>query len=354
MPPICPDVPPVSSIPTFDGPVFDRDNQALAAYRPPSSITPLDPDETSRRSDQPFPQPGSPADPAIIHQTFRHSSWAGRRDRVLRAMAAAEVPAGRLERCTKCGSAAWVLRSKNDPTAFRLATNRCRDRFCVPCSVEHQRVVSANIAKACDGKQLRFVTFTLRSTDSPLSESIDRLLESFGRLRRNPVYRKSMTGGVYLLEITLGSASGLWHPHLHVLVEGSYIPIKPLQDAWLSITGDSYIVDIRALRDSKAAAGYVAKYAGKALSSNVVNDPARLKEAILALKGRRVFSCFGSWVHLNLSKHPESAEEWETVGTLAAILADARSGNVAACAIVRQLRRSDAHDPITLFDPHPP
>lgn len=354
MTPLCPDAGPVSSVVGFDGPSLERDNQALATYRPPPLVPSLDPDETSRRFDRHSLPDGPGLDPAVVHQAFRHSGWADRRARVLRALQAIDVNAGRIERFTKCGTAAWVLRSKSDPTAFRLATNRCRDRFCIPCALDHQRVVSANIVKACDGRQLRFITLTLRSTDRPLQETIDRLLKSFNRLRRTHICSKSMVGGIYFLEITLGTSTGLWHPHLHVLVEGSFIPQKLLADEWLSITGDSYIVDIRALRDSKAAAGYVAKYAGKALSANVINDPDHLREGIVALAGRRVFSCFGTWVHLNLSKHPESAQEWETVGTLAAILADARAGNVSACAIVRSLGRSNAHDPLTLFDEHPP
>jgi hypothetical protein len=197
------------------------------------------------------------------------------------------------------------------------------------------------------------MTLTLRSTDAGLAETISRLYQCFARLRRSREIGKCMSGGLYFLELTLNSTTLQWHPHLHVLYEGSFIPVKRLSEVWHQTTGDSYIVDLRALRDSKAAAGYVSKYAGKALGANVVLIPQKLQEAMRALAGRRVFSCFGDWQHLSLSKAREDATEWECIGALGAVIRDAQRGVPEALAILRQLRSCHVTDPLTLFDSPP-
>ena len=95
-----------------------------------------------------------------------------------------------------------------------------------------------------------------------------------------------------------------WHPHLHVIAVGGFIPLGDLRAAWLGVTGDSHIVDIKLVRNAKATASYVAKYATKSIDSDLTNYPGPLKEAILALKGRRAIVTSGSWAKARLTKPP--------------------------------------------------
>jgi len=55
-------------------------------------------------------------------------------------------------------------------------------------------------------------------------------------------------------------------PHLHVVARGPYIPQRWLSHHWQQLTG-APIVDIRAVRGSRDAARYVAKYLTKALTA---------------------------------------------------------------------------------------
>ena len=262
-------------------------------------LTSLEPDETTVGSiSAPFVEP-VPSEESRLCLTFRHSGWATRRKLVLDAFRTADRPHARMQRFCSCGSISWVLASDDPTPRYRLVSNRCRDRWCTPCSTEKQRIVVGNVAQVLEGRALRLMTLTLKSSDVDLSAQITRLYKSFAKLRRRKEIRASLTGGLYFLEITFNDKTRQWHPHLHALFEGSYIPQALLRDLWLDITGDSFIVDVRGFRDSRMAAGYVAKYATKGVAGNVFTDPARLLQAVEALHGRRTFQTFGTFTDLN-------------------------------------------------------
>jgi len=52
--------------------------------------------------------------------------------------------------------------------------------------------------------------------------------------------------------------------HAHILVYGPYISQEYLSNCWKKVTGDSYIVDIRAVKDMNIALYYITKYIHKA------------------------------------------------------------------------------------------
>lgn len=62
---------------------------------------------------------------------------------------------------------------------------------------------------------------------------------------------EKIKGAVWSFEIKRGSGSGLWHPHVHVLV---LVDIRNLlsqnlvSNEWYKLTGDSFIVDIRPIK----------------------------------------------------------------------------------------------------------
>lgn len=344
----CPSAPLGSSVPDPEYPdVLRAAFDALASSAAPA---PLDPEETSSGGIEPSTPDSLDRTKEAACLAYRHGGWHTRRRLTREAFTASEASPGRLERFDACGSNAWVLRQVDDHARFRLASNRCHDRFCVPCATEHRNVVCRNLRAQCADKDLRLLTLTLRSVDRPLVETLKSLGDSWRRLRAWLMARCGLVGGVSFLEITLNNVTDLWHPHLHVLFEGRFVPVKAVSAKWLEITGDSFIVDVRSLRSSDAAAGYVAKYASKTISANVVHNPARYVEAIRALHGTRTFATFGTWTAMHLSRPPEDELGWEPVAPLHVILAKARRGDVASQLIVRSLARSDAHAP-TDIDP---
>ena len=319
------------------------------------SSSSLDPLETS--SGVPYSPPG----PDVIEheetlaRSFRHSRWVAQRELVLAALTRTGQSAGRLERFCACGSNAWVLRDKADHAHFRLACDRCHDRFCLPCSTEKRNTVAINLRDHLPDVPIRHLTLTLKSVPAPLAEQLDRLYSSFARFRACRSIKKALQSGLAFLELKVNPDTTLWHPHLHVLFQGAYLPQDLARKTWMNITGDSYIVDIRAVHGAAQAASYVAKYASKALSPSVWRSPRHLDEAIIALAGRRTFNVFGTWTGFHLSKPPADECLWEPFCRLADLIERARGQDSEAYRILNALRRIDANEPTdTLPGPAPP
>lgn len=104
-------------------------------------------------------------------------------------------------------------------------------------------------------------------------------------------YNKAL-GGVFSIEVKRGSGSGLWHPHVHMiwLCEDEPNPFK-LSQEWHSVTGDSYIVDVREFYGETVIDGflevfkYALKFSDMELEDNWI--------AFQILKGKRLVDNFG-------------------------------------------------------------
>jgi hypothetical protein len=266
---------------------------------------------------------------------FRHSGWQGRRVRMFAAMQRTGANRTCLDRFYNCGSGAWLELSDATHTV-KAKSNHCHSRWCVPCQAERARFIYSQMAEQFPAGRLRFVTLTLRCLPSiPLKDSLDRLYRSFKELRRRPFWKQYVAGGLLCLEVKLGKGSDWWHPHLHILTAGVYMPQKELAQEWLNVTGDSSICWIRDVPPGDDAKSYVAKYVTKAVSTTVEKNPARLDEAIIAMKGRRTLATFGDWrgkVRLN-EKAPDDPETKLGVGRLADWHDQARAGDRVAAAV---------------------
>lgn len=304
----------------------------------PRATTFLDPQETTADvTTDPYRPDPTHQNPTLT-QTFRHSHWQHRRTAILHALQRNQVSPKRLERFAECGSLAWVQRSIENPDRHRITTNKCRDRWCEACQTEHRRTIAANLAGRLPHAPLRFITLTLRQDNKPLRERLTRLHQSFRRLRQSRCWRKHVTGGIAFLEIKLAIDNEHWHPHLHIIAAGDFMPQKVLSEAWKEATGDSHVVDIRFIRDPKTAASYVLKYAAKQLPTGIVYQRDRFDEAIAALSSTRKFNTFGDWTKLRLSKLPPDTDNWETLDSLAHMIERAKLGDVAAREILSLLR----------------
>lgn len=271
-----------------------------------------------------------------VEAAFRHSRWTDTRERVRDALMAANVPVARVERFNACGSNCIVEYSPSTQK-HRVRATYCHDRFCEPCARSRAKKVAQNLTEWCQGETVRFITFTLRQTEQPLHDVLSRLLTCFTKIRQWKFWKKSVDAGAAVVEITRGARGDHWHVHLHVLVLGAFIDQKELSDAWLAVTGDSKIVDVRAVRDSSKAVGYVAKYATKGWSESVVSDTDALLECILALRGRRLLITFGRWYDRDDQLCKVGPDDWKRVGRLDVIFADAVAGQPYAIAVFRSM-----------------
>ena len=267
---------------------------------------------------------------------FRHSGWADQRARMLDALMDAGYDCSRLYRFTHCGDDAFVIRARDNPDNIRVAGSACHDRWCLPCARDRSRTIAANLLSLTNGKKLRLLTLTLHHNPVPLWQELDRLQACFTQLRRSKFWKACVQGGVALIEVARGVTRSDWHPHLHVIFEGVYMPQKVLSNIWRAITGDSYIVDIRAIESEAMLINYVTKYVSKPWTGAVERSPVLMLEVVRAMEGRRLCTTFGSWRGMPLTVKPIS-DEWEVLGSLSDYLYRAKAGDSEARATLSRL-----------------
>lgn len=294
--------------------------------------------------------------PEPLARTFRHSGWQHMRIRVYRALHATDQSIGRCNSFSECGHGAYVLRSLDNPNKYRLAGSTCHDRFCQPCASERSRTIATNVAARLGNDGCRFLTLTVREGADGLRPAIAHLYASFRRLQRKGLWKARVTGGVAFLEIKWNEPSQRWHPHLHCLLHGRYIPQRELSELWRAITGGSYVVDIRPCKGVQAITRYVCKYASKPLNMSYGTDFDRLCEALVATKGKRMCVTFGGWKSVLLTDHADE-DGWEQIESLESMIARASGGDAEARSILHSLDDKATEIVLVLADkqkPRPP
>jgi len=267
---------------------------------------------------------------------FRHTGWHRVRCLVADSLYRTGQTAARRSNFWDCGSHAYVLQSEDDPTRFRVAGSNCRDRFCLPCARERSRVITGNILTYIDGKEVRFLTLTVKNDGLDLADTLHKLYQSFAKLRRRRKFARRVWGGVAFLELKWSTRGERWHPHLHCLISGTWIDKREVSTMWRQATGDSYIIDIQRPKTSEDVARYVTKYASKPFNNTFANRPRLLDEAIAAMAGRKLCLTWGTWRGLKLTDtHLESG--WTHYDTLQSVLHRAMNGEVVAQQIVKSL-----------------
>lgn len=271
--------------------------------------------------------------------SFRHNGWSVRRRQTFQCLCRINASSSRLDRFCNCGSGCQV--EVNDTTGeARLSANYCHDRLCVPCGRSRSAKVTHALITEAGRRVVRFATFTLRHSQTPLTDQIDRLYRSFAVLRRRQWFSSRCTGGAAILEVKIGT-DGLWHVHLHTLLLGSFLDAKELSRQWHSVTGDSYIVDIRKVEPNHGSIKYCAAYVGKPVDASIYQQPDKIDEAARALHGRRVINTWGEWSKLDFDGDTPADGNWIPVGRLSDLLRDAANGDAAAKALLTALSKPD-------------
>ena len=286
-------------------------------------------------------------------QTFRHSGWKPQRRKVFASM----VRTGQTDRRTtsfaQCGSHAYVLKSPEPPHRYKVAGSTCHDRLCTPCANTRSRIVAHNVLERIGKDRVRFLTLTVATDAMNLSEAIDHLTTSFTKLRKRKDWKLHVKGGVAFLEIKWNEPTQRWHPHLHCLTQGTFWHYKDVSNAWLQSSGDSPIVHITLVKDTRNVGSYVTKYACKPLNSSYLKDDSRLDEAILALKGRRLATTFGRWRGIALTDRSE-CEAWDNIGSLRDWIVSAAQGDAEGLAIMASLGGCHLVELLTADERAPP
>ena len=283
----------------------------------------------------------------------RHVDWKADRQRVYQALGDAYVPISRRAAFAQCGRGGWVLKQRDADSTYAVVPKYCHDRFCKPCARQRSWLIRKNLSAQLPRHPCRFITLTLRSEQEPLQELLDKLRDSFTKLRKHPFWTTHVKGGAAFIEVKWSDHAQRWHPHLHIICHGSFIPQGVLTVVWQRITRTSFIVDVRLIRSRGEVLRYVTKYATKPIASGVLHQREHLAEAVLAMQGRKLCTAFGDWSRYRLLKS-DAEGDWELLCPLDKLAALCREGDPDAL-IVADAIHSDAHSPAEMrYTAHPP
>jgi hypothetical protein len=277
----------------------------------PQPATSLDHLETSVRervesflNEQPAaPVVGLSLDESTSSIRFRHSGWQPIRRKIFESLRRTQQSASRISSFCSCGCGAWlqVTTDAKDLKQYRISGSFCHDRFCTPCANTRSMRIKEALLRQMPTRGVSFITLTLQGKDQSLTDLVDRLFRHFRALRTHPFWSESVRGGAAFIEIKWSDRGRRWHPHLHIIADADFMDQGKLSEVWRGISKDSYIVDIRRVRDPEVTGRYVTKYASKPLNPTFLSSPPLLDEAIKALAGRRLCLCFGTWYGTKLS-----------------------------------------------------
>lgn len=221
---------------------------------------------------------------------------------------------GRAENYAGCRTYANFVRHK-ETGKVRVQASSCRLRWCPLCIRAKKQIIVQEVAGWLKTlKRPKFLTFTLKHREEPLRDTVKDLYKFFRNVRKTKWFKKNVRGGVWFFQVTKSKTDGLWHPHIHCLVDSNFLPKEELSELWELITGDSKIVDVRAVKDNAKTAEYVARYATTPcrLASFELHEAV---EIVQTLHGRRICGTWGTGRVMSFKiEAPEDAADWERIG----------------------------------------
>jgi len=223
-----------------------------------------------------------------------HTPWQAERDRAMEVLSAA--PQRHLQRAALrmagCGSHV-DLYIDPDTAQVRRHTCTCKSRLCPYCARKRTaRVADQMTAVVVKMKHPRHLVLTVKSQAGDLHQQTRDLRHWFAALRKNAFVKANMTAGVYTLECTLNLRTTKWHPHLHIIYDGEYMPQLKLRKLWHQITGGSDIVWITDAQSRTGLVKELCKYLGKPQDAQHWPDD-RFLEYATAIHGVRMVQTFG-------------------------------------------------------------
>lgn len=178
----------------------------------------------------------------------------------------------------------------------------CHSRTCVFCATSRSWRVQKRIqwcmslVSPSNGCSWRHITLTVPNSPH-LEKTLTNLVKAFRKLRLTTAWKNTQARGFYVLEVTKTGA--LWHPHLHVISYGFYLPWQQLLQLWHRASGTGRHVRLRQIKHGEPIARYVAKYVSK--TPLLRPDDSKLLDEVTL--HRRLFSHFGD-LNLVLKNHP--------------------------------------------------
>ncbi len=216
-------------------------------------------------------------------------------------------------RLQNCRKVAWFVQHKVTKK-LRVMSSRCKLRWCPICRDVSRMIVTQAVDEWLKvQKYPKMITLTLKHSDDPLELQIKRLYDSFRKLRRRAYFQRLISGGVWFFQLKLNLKTEQWHPHIHCLVAGKFLPHNRLRNLWKEITHDSDIVDIRPVKDLENASTEVARYATSPADITRM-DFEQSMEVYYATKNKRICGSWGTAKKCTLKPTPQDdRDDWNKV-----------------------------------------
>lgn len=231
---------------------------------------------------------------------------------------------------------------------FKLnGANFCKVRLCPMCSWRRELKIFAQTSKvmnkAIDKNDYRFIFLTLTCknvTGDELSNTIDNLFNSFHKMFRRAIVKKSIKGWFRALEVThnLDKSSNsydTYHPHFHIIlmVNKSYFN-KPefyiSQEKWTTLWKESLKVDYTPIVDVRTFKTNNEKQISKSLAETakytvkdgdyILKDNEEMTDSAVmildeALAHRRLVAFGGELKEIHKSLNLDDIEDGDLINT---------------------------------------
>jgi len=195
---------------------------------------------------------------------------------------------------------------KKDDVRLKAANSCKRHLLCPACAarraVKYAKKATGTISCALEKDSALkpiFLTLTVKSSGdlapawNKLIDGKAKLLQRMRDTKKGNAHASALSdvaGGIWSAETTWSKEKG-WHPHIHALIlSPKWIDQEALSREWKGITGDSFIVDLRRVKDLEKSCFEVCKYGLKFDGL----PPVKAVEAYRFLKGKHLFRAFGN------------------------------------------------------------
>jgi len=215
----------------------------------------------------------------IIAEMARHDST---KARLLSVFSGTNCP-GVAKRIAGCQQAFMVLQalSPQDAAQAHLIPYVCNQRPCPACSRRRSHELFARVMDEVgprilsqpDEYSLRWLTLTMVSPPwGSLAPALDDLLRAWRALRETNhlFWQEAVDGYLFNVEITCNRKTRTWHPHIHVVYSGRFMPQTKLNSRWRrrlassdrhgnAHIGACYVLDLKRKRRTPAPDAWTAE-----------------------------------------------------------------------------------------------
>lgn len=257
-------------------------------------------------------------------------------------------------RLLDCRSLAMFQRNE-ETGKVRVTSEHCGLRWCPLCAKSRQGRIMNEVSGWFEKvRRPVLLTLTLKHTTAPLKHQVFYLYKDFKKLRNRKLFSKKCDGGIWFFHIKRSKTDGLWHPHLHCLMDSQFIAKSAISSLWTKITKGSHVVHIKTVENPRNSVAHAARYAAEPCDISGMSEADAI-EVFFAMHGKRLCGTWGTGRRMDLRKPADPETHlWKNIGTWNEVQSLADSDPTAMAILNAYVLDSELDPCITLIEPEPP